>query len=214
MTATPGKIAVIFLDIGGVLLEVDEVGFVRQLSSLIGADLAELARRLEGPALDPLERGRMTLQEYYRETVVPSDLNGEMTYARFEELWLAMMGEPTPVAGMLPRLREQAPVWLLSNTNRVHLKALWERYDFIRQVDGVITSCEVGLRKPEREMFRLALERAGVKAEEALFIDDREVNVVAAREAGLNAYNYAEVRSKTSVDFGTIRLKVNGDAEP
>ena len=97
------------------------------------------------------------------------------------------------------------------------LHGLAERYlhlsiECLLDISNMLVS-GLGLRKPERAMFRLALERAGVAAEQALFIDDREMNVLAAQEAGLNAYNWAELRLKTYIDFGTIRLKVNGDAE-
>jgi putative hydrolase of the HAD superfamily len=51
--------------------------------------------------------------------------------------------------------------------------------------DAVIVSCEVGCAKPDAEIYRLTLERLGVEAAEALFVDDRSENIDAARALGL-----------------------------
>ncbi len=54
-----------------------------------------------------------------------------------------------------------------------------------RAVDEVVISCDVGLVKPEPEIFRLTLGRVGVAAGQALFVDDLEANLDAARDLGL-----------------------------
>lgn len=48
-------------------------------------------------------------------------------------------------------------------------------------------SCDLGVAKPHRRAYEIVAERLGVAPGECLFIDDREVNVVAAREAGMRA---------------------------
>ena len=51
--------------------------------------------------------------------------------------------------------------------------------------DVVVISGEVGMRKPERQIFELTLDRLGLPAAECVFIDDMAHNVAAAGEAGL-----------------------------
>jgi epoxide hydrolase-like predicted phosphatase len=57
-------------------------------------------------------------------------------------------------------------------------------------VDTVIISAEEGLAKPDERIFHLALERLGVVAQEALFIDDLAVNVEAARRVGIKSVHF------------------------
>ena len=56
--------------------------------------------------------------------------------------------------------------------------------------DDVIDSAFVGTRKPEPEIYELTLERLGVDAAQAVFIDDIEVNCTAARELGMHAVHF------------------------
>jgi putative hydrolase of the HAD superfamily len=48
------------------------------------------------------------------------------------------------------------------------------------------SSCFVGLRKPERDIYRLALETTQIPAEECGFVDDRSINVEAAAQMGIH----------------------------
>src|SRR5262245_60360572 len=64
-------------------------------------------------------------------------------------------------------------------------RRLWsEVYPFIDYFDGVVISCEIGLMKPEPQVYILAAQSLGVEPQEALFIDDFIENVVGARQVG------------------------------
>lgn len=56
----------------------------------------------------------------------------------------------------------------------------------------VIESCRVGLRKPDRRIFELALEQLQVAADEAVFCDDLEVNLTMPRELGMRTIHVSE----------------------
>jgi putative hydrolase of the HAD superfamily len=56
--------------------------------------------------------------------------------------------------------------------------------------DAVVISCEVGLAKPDPRIFRLCLERLGLSAADALFVDDRADNVEAAASLGLQTLRF------------------------
>jgi putative hydrolase of the HAD superfamily len=56
--------------------------------------------------------------------------------------------------------------------------------------DVVIVSCEVGCAKPDLSIYRLCLERLGVPAASALFVDDRLDNLHAAEQAGLRTFHF------------------------
>jgi epoxide hydrolase-like predicted phosphatase len=61
----------------------------------------------------------------------------------------------------------------------------YDRRDWHEMFDTVVISGEVGMRKPEREIFELVLKRIGLPADQCVFIDDMAHNIVAAERAGL-----------------------------
>jgi putative hydrolase of the HAD superfamily len=61
----------------------------------------------------------------------------------------------------------------------------YPRHLFPELFDAVVISCEVGMRKPEERIFRLAAELLGLEPAECVFIDDIEANVLAAEAVGL-----------------------------
>ena len=56
--------------------------------------------------------------------------------------------------------------------------------------DAVVISCEVGLTKPGAPIFRLCLERLGLPAGAALFVDDRADNIEGAARVGLRTLHF------------------------
>jgi epoxide hydrolase-like predicted phosphatase len=72
-------------------------------------------------------------------------------------------------------------------------RRLWaEVYPFIQYFDGVIISAEVGLMKPDPQIYRLAAESVGVAATEALFVDDFRENIAAARAVGMQTIHFTD----------------------
>lgn len=83
-------------------------------------------------------------------------------------------------------------IYLLSNFSKDGIEILKEKFDFFQYVDGELISYRVKLVKPDLRIYRLLLEKFDLMAEECLFLDDREDNVMAARNAGLQAVIFDE----------------------
>jgi putative hydrolase of the HAD superfamily len=76
---------------------------------------------------------------------------------------------------------------VISNSNGA-IRAILDGLGLTRHLDFVLDSSEVGVEKPDPRIFRLALERAGVPAAEAVYVGDLySVDVLGARAAGLGA---------------------------
>ncbi len=88
---------------------------------------------------------------------------------------------------VLHHLRGRAKLGLLSNAG-LELRELLAPLAGL--FDDIVISAEVGFRKPESQIYRLALQKLGVEPAETLFIDDLPRNVDAARTLGLNAYRF------------------------
>ena len=91
-------------------------------------------------------------------------------------------------------LRPRFKVGLLSNAWDDLRETMHTRWDIDGLFDELIISAEVGLVKPDPRVFYLALDRLGVEAPEAVFIDDMQVNVEAARQLGMAGIQFLDTR--------------------
>jgi HAD superfamily hydrolase (TIGR01509 family) len=81
------------------------------------------------------------------------------------------------------------PMHLLSNYPEWY-RLCTDRLDLTRYVEPTFVSCNTGLRKPDREAYLGPCRALGVPAQACLFVDDREKNCAAAREAGMPAFRF------------------------
>jgi len=88
-------------------------------------------------------------------------------------------------------LRDLYRIGLLSNAWKGTRLTLLSRYpNFFDPFHTSIFSAEVGLRKPDAQIFALILKEMNVKAEQAVFVDDFDTNIVGAKTAGLQAIQF------------------------
>ncbi len=81
---------------------------------------------------------------------------------------------------------------LLSNGWSSTRHFLEERWHIAEIFDDIIVSAEVGLAKPDRRIYQLALDRLGVEAEQTIFIDDFIENIEGARELGIHGIHFKD----------------------
>jgi putative hydrolase of the HAD superfamily len=82
---------------------------------------------------------------------------------------------------------------ILSNMGDSVLERMLEEFAWLKGFDVLVWSYQLGIAKPDPEIYRRLLEKLGTKAEETLFIDDRKVNVDAARALGIEAIEFSTV---------------------
>ena len=80
-------------------------------------------------------------------------------------------------------------LWLLSNASR-RQHQYWLRCPGSAFFDGTLISADVGLMKPQREIYELCLAHFGLKAEECFFIDDAPANIQGAAARGIRGYEF------------------------
>jgi putative hydrolase of the HAD superfamily len=154
-----------------------------------------LSSRTGKNPLIELETGRMSETDFLR------DLGEELTRQLGRPVEMHGFGEAyfqqlTPNQPMIDYMRELGTrgYRMAICTNNVRE---WEgRWRAMLPVDEifevVVDSAFVGARKPDPEIYRITLERLGVPASQALFIDDVEMNCDAAREAGMSAVQFRD----------------------
>ncbi len=161
----------VIFDLGGVVVEVDSDRLMHQVSQLIGRSLEEVqAVVYHEELLLPLELGRITPRDYYEG--LKRRLKISWTYEQFVRAWNDIVRENQDIINIVRRLCKRYKLVALSNTNTLHLSCV-KAMSSLAILDDWIASCEVGLRKPDPQIYRLAMKRVGVQPQATVYIDDR-----------------------------------------
>jgi HAD superfamily hydrolase (TIGR01549 family) len=183
----PAGVSGIFFDLGNVLVEVDYHKFAARLTSLTGKPIEELRPAFTDGWVVRYELGLCEEGEFL------GTLCGRIGVQQtdFLEAWTSIFaGKALIPEDVLLDLSRKYRLWIISNTNRMHFDYIRRHYGFLTYFHGLILSYEVGAAKPDPAIFKLALERAGIKPDEALFVDDQLANVEAARGIGIDAIQF------------------------
>ncbi len=185
----------LIFDLGNVILNIDtklsEIAFAKYGMNDF-EKLYTLASQNE--LFDRLEVGCITENEFYDEfrKVTGCKLDNQI----LEQCWNALiMDFPAARIEMLKRLKNEGKyrTFILSNTNIIHYRfytALLKRTYGINGLENLVEhayfSHEIGLKKPNRDIFDYVVEHSHIKPEESIFIDDNEANIKAANALGFN----------------------------
>jgi putative hydrolase of the HAD superfamily len=92
---------------------------------------------------------------------------------------------------LLRRLAERGvALYCLSNMSAATFQYLRQRHSFWDVFHGIVISGDIGMMKPDREIFEYLLSRYGLSASQSMFIDDVAANVRGAQVAGLRAFRF------------------------
>ena len=110
----------------------------------------------------------------------------------YQENWKeSITGSIEGTVEILARLKEKGySLYGLSNWSAETFPIVRHEFEFLNLFDGIILSGEVKLIKPEPEIFELCLQRIGKPADQCLFIDDSETNIIAARKLGFDTVHF------------------------
>ena len=184
----------IIFDLGGVVIDLQRRMAIDALDRLGLSDASALLGEYEqkGPFL-MLETGEISSSEVY-DILLPHCKSGT-TCTDIRDAFEEFLRElPVERLKMLERLREKGyRLYVLSNTNPIMYNH-WIDNAFRNDgksindyFDGIVTSFQERMCKPNPDLFRRVVERYGLEPEETLMLDDSEANVNAARSIGLQA---------------------------
>lgn len=113
-------------------------------------------------------------------------VNGE----EFCELYSNIFTVNEDVAALLPEIKKKYKLVLLSNTNYIHQKYGWQKYEFLKHFDKLVLSHEAGAIKPEEKIYRTVEAFTQLPSEEHIFIDDVEEYVNGAKNIGWDGIQF------------------------
>lgn len=183
----------IIFDLGGVILDIDfqrterafmELG-ISNFKALFGLGHA-------ASFFKDHEAGKITDEEFLNslQRLANHSLQPEVVLGAWNALLISF---PVERIELMKKISSKYRLFLLSNTNSIHLAAFRKIYSdtfngvFEELFEKVYYSHQIGLRKPSKEVYEYVLHDSNLIADETLFIDDALVNVEAARQSGLQA---------------------------
>ncbi len=179
-------ISAIFWDVGGVLLSnAWDHEERRQALQQFALDEVEFESRHE-MLVSSFERGKISLQEYLERTIFYRPRS--FTLEAFEQ-YMYSLSQADPQTLQLARELSKSCKYLMSTINNESKELnLFRIQTFgLREIFNLfVSSCFVGLRKPEEGIYRLALEITQRPPEECCFIDDRPLNLDSASRLGMH----------------------------
>jgi len=191
------KIKSIIFDLGGVLLNISYQNTINEFKKLgIENSSSFYSKKLQSNIFNLLETGKISEDEFV------SKIKKNCKNATEKEIifaWNQMLLDlPGNRISLLKKLKTEYNIFLLSNTNSIHIKEFenklgGEKYSgFYSLFDKVYYSHQIGHRKPNLEAFQLILEENKLNTEEVLFIDDSPHHIEGAKKLGIQTYYLKE----------------------
>ena len=143
-----------------------------------------------------LEKGNLTeadFLELLRDNLEP-ELGHRPELHRFKEIYFDALDPNEPMIDLMRDLRRRDYRMALLTNNVREWEPLWRSMLPVDEIfELIVDSAFVGMRKPEREIYELTVERiGGLEASECMFVDDTEINCDAARDLGMSAVHFRD----------------------
>lgn len=192
-------IKVVFFDVGGVLLNNGWGHQSRQEAARVfGIDYSEM-EVLHSFIFNIYEIGKITLDDYL-DTVV---FNHPRNFTK-EDFKTFMFAQSEELPGLLQWLKDWKRscgfrIISVNNEGRELNEYRIKKFGLHDCFDAFISSCEIGMRKPDPGIFRLAMGIAQVSPDECIYFDDRIMLAQAAQKLGIRAIHHQDFLSTRQI---------------
>jgi putative hydrolase of the HAD superfamily len=200
-------ITTLFLDLGGVLLTNGWDRHARELAAqTFGLDRKEMDER-HHLTFDTYEVGKLTLDQYLSRVVFYEKRS--FTEQEFRDFMLAQSKEFPEMTDLIRTLKAQykLKVAVVNNEGRELNEYRIRAFNLHSFVDFFISSCIVHVRKPDEDIYRIALDIAQIPPEQVAYLDDRLMFVQIADGLGIHGIHHTDYGS-TCAKLAALGLKL------
>jgi glucose-1-phosphatase len=181
----------LLLDLGNVLVSFDHGLTLARLEAAAGVAAEALRPHVFGPLEREFDLGRIDAAAFFRAVERAAGM-ARLPDAVWVAAWRDIFLRDEGALALLPRLAPDVTPVLVSNTNPLHWDGVLAVVpELTRLLPRRALSFEVGACKPDPAHFKAALDLAGAAPRDAVFADDREEMVAAARALGIDAFAVA-----------------------
>ncbi len=192
---TGSSIKALFLDVGGVMLTNGwDHGMRERATEKFGLDYAALDER-HRLTFDSYEEGKLSLDEYLQYTIFY-----EKRSFTPDDFKAFMFAQSQPFPAMLElvqtvKARNKLKLAVVSNEGRELTVYRVQKFQLGTFIDFFVSSCFVHYRKPDADIFRLALDLVQIPPAEIVYIDDRALFVEVASSLGMHGLHHTDVET-------------------
>ena len=188
------NIDTLIFDFGGVIINLDYSKPVNEFKKLGILDSKKLYSKKEQTKLfDSLECGQISDENFLNEIRKKSNTND---LELIKKAWNSiLLNIPKGRVHLLKKLSSKYKIFLLSNTNSIHLKEIISSYgekkwkNFISIFNEVYFSNQIGMRKPNEDVFFYIIKKNKLDVSKTLFIDDSPQHIKTAKKIGFETYH-------------------------
>jgi HAD superfamily hydrolase (TIGR01509 family) len=188
------KCKAIIFDLGAVILNINYQNTIDEFTKLGVNNAATLySKKVQTNLFNQIETGMISSNEFLK-ALQKETKNANIN--QVEKAWNAMLLDlPEERVQLIKKLKNNHPIYLLSNTNAIHIDAIKKQLGerkwlaFCKLFDKMYLSHELGLRKPDVKIFEYILNEQKLKAEEVFFIDDSPQHIASAKKIGIHCHH-------------------------
>lgn len=176
-------ISTIIFDLGGVLFTNGTKKLIDFVSVEYGVAKEKVKSVMDGEIGKKYREAKVDRHVFWQHFLEELHIKADPNF--LEEQWVLGFELIEDTRDIVQELSEKYAVYFLSDNVKTRVERIEERYGFLDWFEGGIFSHEVGLKKPHPKLYTMILEKAGVQAGEAIFIDDKPECLVPAAELGI-----------------------------
>lgn len=183
----------IIFDLGGVIINIDYKLTSEAFFKHGAFNFDKVYSQSQQDSLfNDYETGKISSEEFRK--ILQSKLDISISDTQFDDAWNAMLLDlPIKRLEFIMELKQTYNVFLLSNTNEIHLKKVFEICQeengfgtFNNSFDKEYYSHIIGMRKPNIDSFLHVLNNNNIVADETLFVDDSLQHIIGAKSLGIH----------------------------
>ncbi|MFZ6000023.1 MAG: HAD family hydrolase [Bacteroidota bacterium] len=186
----------LIFDLGGVIINLAPTNTVNAFATLSGLSADDVFKLYtQQPVFHDYEKGLLTDAEF--RVALRTYFAADATDDQLDACWNAMLLDiPIERIQLLKRLRSKYSLFLLSNTNNIHLQCfngtvhnLTQQPSLDSLFDRAYYSHEMKMRKPDTEIYEYVLKQHNLAPHETLFLDDNLSNLEGAQKVGIKTFH-------------------------
>lgn len=192
---TNNKVKNIIFDLGGVIMNLDVSRTINAFKNIGITDIVNnTGHHYKNSIFYDFELGKVSERQFLEELANISTSDPSETQLR--DAWNEMiLNMPKERIKFLLDLKKKYKIYLLSNTNSIHQKKFLKEVNnannisFNELFEKACYSHELGIRKPNEEVFHFVLKDSKLNNNETIFVDDSLENITSAQQTGLKTFH-------------------------
>lgn len=197
-------IRAIIFDLGGVLFTNGTNKFIDYLSKTYHLNKNIVQEVVDGQIGSNYRENKISRDEFWLLVLKRLGIKANISY--LENKWIENYQLIEGTKKLILMLKPKYKIYFLSDNVKERVDRLEQEYHFIDWFDGGVFSHEVGIRKPNPEIYRLILKKIGISSSKCLYVDDKPKFSLQAKNLGFAVlvFNSPEIFKQDLINLGLL----------